>query len=83
MFSLVLSVLRSFRDRSHSRDYLRYFLEVTLEITKTLLVLAVNVYSIIQGYVHFSQIAPIFILFAVFAVAFLTLYPWRVASRRA
>ena len=60
-----------------SRDPLRNIIWVKFEITKTLLVLAVNVYSIIQGYVTFSQVGPILILFVVFAVALLALYPWR------
>ena len=63
-----------------SRDPIRHINWVKFEITKTLLVLAVTVYSIIQGYVHFSQIGPILVLFAVFAVAFLALYPWRVKA---
>ena len=66
-----------------SRDPLRHINWVKFEITKTLLVVVVTVYSIIQGYVHFSQVGPILILFAVFAVAFLVLYPWRVVSRTA
>ena len=62
-----------------ARDPLRHINWVKFEITKSLLVPAVTVYSIIQGYVHFSQVGPILILFAVFAVAFLALYPWRAA----
>jgi len=60
-----------------ARDPLRHINWVKFEIMKSILVPAVTVYTIIQGYVHFSQVGPILILFAVFAVALLALYPWR------
>jgi hypothetical protein len=60
-----------------ARDPVRHINWVRFEITKTLLVVAVTAYSIIQGYVNFSQAGPVLILFAVFAVAFLALYPRR------
>jgi len=60
-----------------ARDPIRHIIWVKFEITKTLLVVAVTVGSIIQGYVNFSQAGPVLILFAVFAVAFLALYPRR------
>jgi hypothetical protein len=60
-------------------DPLRHINWVKFEITKSLLVPVVTAYSIIQGDVLFSQVGPILILFAVFAVALLVLYPWRTA----
>ena len=59
-----------------ARDLLRHINWVRFEITKSILVPIVTVYSIIQGYVHFSQVGMILILFAVFAVALLAFYPW-------
>ena len=60
-----------------ARDPLRHINWVKFEITKSLLGLTATVYSIIQGFVRFSQVGPILILFAVFAVLFLVFYPWR------
>jgi hypothetical protein len=51
---------------------------VKFEITKSLLFTAVTAYSIIQGFVSFSQVGALLILFAIFAVLFLVFYPWRV-----
>ncbi len=39
----------------------------------------VGISSIIQGYVSFSQTGAVIIMDALFAVAFLVLYPWRAA----
>ena len=63
-----------------ARDPLRHINWVKFEIMKTLLVVTVTVGSIIQGYVNFSQVAPMLILFSAFAVAFLALYPRRALS---
>lgn len=60
-----------------ARDPVRHINWVRFEITKTLLFAAVTVGSIIQGYVHFSQVGWVLIMFAVFAVAFIVLYPRR------
>ncbi len=60
-----------------SRDPIRHINWVKFEITKSLLFTAVTAYSIIQGYVSFSQVGALLILFAVFAVLFLVFYPWR------
>jgi hypothetical protein len=62
-----------------SRDPLRDITWVKLVITKGLLTVVVTVHSIIAGFVDFSQVGQIIILDAVFAVAFLVLYPWRAA----
>ena len=62
-----------------SRDPIRHINWVKFEITKCLLFVAVTAYSIIRGYVDFSQVGMLLILFAVFAVAFLAFYPWRAA----
>jgi Ca2+/Na+ antiporter len=61
-----------------SRDPIRHINWVKFEITKSLLFTAVTAYSIIQGYVSFSQVGALLILFAIFAVLFLVFYPWRV-----
>lgn len=60
-----------------ARDPVRNINWVRFEITKTLLVVTVTAGSIIRGYVDFSQVAPSLIMFAVFAVAFIVLYPRR------
>jgi hypothetical protein len=60
-----------------ARDPVRNINWVRFEITKTLLVVTVTVGSMIRGYVNFSQVAPSLIMFAVFAAAFLALYPRR------
>jgi hypothetical protein len=62
-----------------ARDPLRHIIWVKFEITKSLLVPTVTVYSIIRGNVQFRQVGSILILFAVFAVVFLVLYPWHAA----
>jgi hypothetical protein len=61
------------------RDPLRHIYWVKFVITKSILAVVVTVYSIAQGYVDFSQVGGLIILDAVFAVAFLALYPWRAA----
>ena len=61
-----------------SRDPIRHINWVKFEITKSLLFTAVTAYAIIKGYVSFSQVGMLLILFAVFAVLFLVFYPWRV-----
>jgi Ca2+/Na+ antiporter len=63
-----------------AQDPIRHINWVKFEITKSSLVVVVTAYSIIQGDVEFSQVGPILILFAVFAVLFLVCYPW--PSRR-
>ena len=60
-----------------ARDPVRHINWVRFEITKTLLFAAVTVGSIIQGYVNFSQVGWVLILFAVFAVALIAFYPRR------
>ena len=62
------------------RDPLRNIYFLKLVITKTILCVVISVYSAAVGYVDYSQVMGIIILNAVFAVAFLVLYPWRVAS---
>jgi hypothetical protein len=62
-----------------SRDPIRHIYWVKFLITKSLLFTAVTAYTIIMGYVTFSQVGLLLILFAVFSVLFLVLYPWRSA----
>ncbi len=61
------------------RDPLQHINWVKFVILKSALVVVVGAYLIIRGYVEFSQVGPVIILDAVFAVAFLIFYPWRVA----
>jgi hypothetical protein len=64
-----------------ARDPVRHINWVRFEITKTLLFFAVTAGSMVQGYVSFSQVGWLLIMFAVFAVAFLVLYPRRALRR--
>ena len=61
-----------------SRDPIRHINWVKFEITKSLLFTVVTAYAMARGYVSFSQVGGLLILFAVFAVLFLVFYPWRV-----
>jgi hypothetical protein len=61
------------------RDPLRHIYWVKFVITKSILTVVVTAYSTAQGYVDFSQVMGLIIVDAVFAVAFLALYPWRAA----
>ena len=61
------------------RDPLRHINWVKFVITWCILTVVINVYSITQGYVDFSQNGGSIIFDAVFAVVFLALYPWRAA----
>jgi len=61
------------------RDPLRNIYLVKLLITLSILLLVVNVYSSIQGYIDFSEVVPNIIVDAVFAVVLLALYPWHAA----
>ena len=61
------------------RDPLRHITWVKFAILWCLLAVVAGVYSIIQGVVDFNQVGMMIILDAVFAVAFLALYPWRAA----
>ena len=62
------------------RDPLRHIYWVKFVITKSVLSVVVTVYSILVGYVDFSQVGGVIILDGIFAVAFLALYPWRAAQ---
>jgi len=61
------------------RDPLRHIAWVKFAILWSLLGVVAGVYSILQGAVDFSQVGMVIILDAVFAVAFLALYPYRAA----
>ena len=61
------------------RDPLRHIAWVKFAILWSLLGVVAGVYSILQGVVDFSQVGMVIILDAVFAVAFLVLYPYRAA----
>ena len=62
-----------------ARDPLRHISWVKFAILWAILNAVIDLYSVIQGYVDFSQAGMGIILNAVFAVAFLALYPWRAA----
>jgi hypothetical protein len=62
-----------------ARDPLRHIYWVKFAILGCLLTLAIALYSLVQGFVSFSQVGMDIIMFAVFAAAFLVFYPWRAA----
>ena len=61
------------------RDPLRHITWVKFAILWCILAVAVELYSIAQGIVDFSQVGMLIILDAVFAVVLLALYPYRAA----
>ena len=62
-----------------ARDPLRHIYWVKFALLGCLLSLAIALYSLVQGFVTFSQVGMDIIMFAVFAAAFLVFYPWRAA----
>jgi len=62
-----------------ARDPIRHINWVKFAILGCLLSLAIALYSLVQGFVTFSQVGMDIIMFAVFAAAFLALYPYRAA----
>ncbi|MGA8848935.1 MAG: hypothetical protein WB564_03825 [Dehalococcoidia bacterium] len=60
-----------------SRDPIRHIHWVKFLITKSWLFMVVTAYTIIMGYVSFSQVGVLFVLFIIFAILFLVFYPWR------
>ena len=62
-----------------ARDPLRHIYWVKFAILFAILMAVIELYSFIRGYLDFSQAGMGIILHAVFAVAFLVLYPWRAA----
>ena len=62
-----------------ARDPLRHISWVKFAILWAILAAVIDLYSVIQGYIDFGQAAMGIILNAVFAVAFLALYPYRLA----
>jgi len=63
------------------RDPLKHIMWVQYAILTALLSLAAALYSFIRGFVTFQQVGVDIILFAVFAAAFLALYPYRAAKQ--
>lgn len=63
-----------------AKDPIYHIYWVKFVITKSLLFAVVTGFAIIKGYVSFSQVGPMFILFIIFAIAFLAFYPWRRAQ---
>ena len=63
-----------------ARDPLRHIYWVKFAILWSILGVVIGLYSIIRGYVDFGQAGMGIILDAVFAVAFLIFYPWRVVK---
>ena len=61
------------------RDPLRHITWVKFAVLWSILAIVAGLYSIVQGVVTFSQAGTGIILDAVFAVAFLVLYPYRAA----
>ncbi len=64
-----------------ARDPLKHIMWVQFAIAVSILIVVVAAYSIGRGLVTFSQEAATLIINAVFAVAFLALYPWRAAKQ--
>ena len=64
-----------------ARDPLKNILWVKYAIVFAILMLAAHLYALILGYMDFSQVGMIIgiAVHAVFAVAFVTFYPWRAA----
>jgi hypothetical protein len=62
------------------RDPLKHIMWVQFGIAVTILTLAVEVYSLMRGFVTFEQIVMEIIINAIFFVALMALYPWRVKS---
>jgi hypothetical protein len=59
------------------RDPLQHIYWVKFLITWCIVALVIHIYSIIQGYVDFSQAGVSIIIDGVFAVLLLAFYPWR------
>ena len=59
------------------RDPLRHITWVKFAVLWSILAVVAGLYSIVQGVVNFNQAGTGIILDAVFAVAFLVLYPYR------
>ena len=64
-----------------AQDPLKHIMWVQFAIAVAILIVIVAAYSIGRGLVTFSQEAGLLIVNAVFAVAFLVLYPWRAAKQ--
>ena len=62
-----------------ARDPLRNISWVKFAILFNFIGLVIGLYSVIRGYVDFAQAGTGIILYAIFAVAFLALYPYRAA----
>ena len=60
-----------------ARDPLRHISWVKFAILWAILVAVIDLFSVIRGYIDFGQAGMGIILNAVFAVAFLALYPYR------
>ena len=63
-----------------ARDPLKNIMWVQFAIAVAILIVVVAAYSIIRGFVTFTQEGGPLIINAVFAVVFLALYPWRAES---
>ncbi len=61
------------------RDPLQHIYWVKFAILRSILTVVFGIYLLVQDYVTFSQVGPIIVLDAIFAAAFLILYPWRAA----
>ncbi len=62
------------------RDPLKHIMWVQFAIVGAILALAVEVYSMMRGFVTFEQVGTGIIIDAVFFVALMALYPWRAAK---
>ena len=65
-----------------AKDPIKHILWVKFAILAAALGLVIELYSVIQGYITFSQAAMGIILPAIFTAAFLVFYPWRRAGNQ-
>ena len=61
------------------RDPLRNISWLKFVILKCILLVVITAHSILAGFVDFSQVGQMIIIYGIFAVVFLALYPWRAA----
>jgi ABC-type uncharacterized transport system permease subunit len=65
-----------------ARDPIKNILWVKFAIAFAALLLVNEVYTVVAGYMDFKQVVSGIAIHAVFAIAFLILYPWRPAKSK-
>ena len=64
-----------------TQGLLKNILWVQMAMAWAILIVAIDVYSVIMGFVTFNQVMMGIIIDGSFFIAFMALYPWRTASR--